>query len=213
METVLNWLVHYEYPAMFGILLLCGIGLPLPEEVTLIGSGLLVGWGEADFWWSSFACICGILGGDSLIFGLGHHYGRRFLDSKPMQFLLPPERQRKVQNFFATHGSKALFLARFFPGVRIGVYAYAGSQKIAWVRFFAWDFLGVLISGPTSILIGAWAARAFASDRAEAMRIAARRVREFGLAVAAGAVLAVALVALWQWRRKRVAKAPAAEHE
>src|SRR5262249_36968404 len=152
-DTVLNWLIFYEYLAMFGILTLCGIGLPLPEEITLIGSGLLVGWGEADFTWSCLACGAGMLFGDSLIFCLGHHYGRRFLDSRLMHIVLPPERQEKVRDFFNIHHAKALFLARFFPGVRIGVYAYAGSQRTSWLRFFTLDLLGVFISGPVSIFI------------------------------------------------------------
>ena len=191
METVLSWLLQYEYLAMFGILLMCGIGLPVPEEVTLLGSGLLVGWGEADFLLASMACVLGILMGDSVIFGLGHHYGQRFLDSRPMHLLLPPGRQIKVQQFFNKHGSKALFLARFFPGVRIGVYAYAGSQRVAWSRFITLDFLGTLISGPTSILIGRWAATAFADDREEAIAVAVERAHKVGHWVILAIVLAL----------------------
>jgi membrane protein DedA with SNARE-associated domain len=205
MDTVLGWLVHYEYFAMFGILMMCGIGLPLPEEVTLIASGLLVGWGDADFSGACLACISGILCGDSLIFGLGHHYGQRFLDSKPMHLLLSQHRQQKVKKFFDEHGSKALFLARFFPGVRIGVYAFAGSQGVSWRRFFSLDLLGVIISGPASIWIGAWAARRFAESREDAMRIAAERVREFGLTIAGLALIGVLLVILLQRIRRRTA--------
>ena len=40
-----GFLARYKYLAMFGVLLLCGIGLPVPEEVTLILSGLAVGTG------------------------------------------------------------------------------------------------------------------------------------------------------------------------
>lgn len=180
MDLILTWLLQYEYIAMVGILMLCGIGLPLPEEVTLISSGLLVGWHEADFWLASLACCFGILAGDLIIFGLGHHYGQRFLQSRPMHFLLPPARQARVQGFFEKHGSKALFLARFFPGVRIGVYAYAGSQRLAWSRFIGLDGLGVLISGPTSILVGRWVGRAFAEDRNEAIRVAVDRAHHLG---------------------------------
>jgi membrane protein DedA with SNARE-associated domain len=191
MEIVLTWLLEYEYVAMIGILMLCGVGLPLPEEVTLLGSGLLVGWHEADFWLSTLACSLGILAGDSIIFGLGHHYGQRFLQSRPMHLLLPPHRQARVQAFFENHGSKALFLARFFPGVRIGVYAYAGSQRISWARFVTLDGLGVLISGPTSILVGRWAAQAFANDRDEAIRVATAQMHRFGPWLVTSVVLLV----------------------
>src|SRR5262245_11635512 len=141
MDTVLDFLSQFKYLAMFGILFMCGLGLPIPEEVTLIGSGLLVGWGEADFWLASIASVLGILAGDSIIFGLGYFYGRRFLNSRPMHLLLSPRRQVKVGRFFQKHGKKAVFFARFFAGVRIGVYAYAGSQRIGWLRFWSLDLL------------------------------------------------------------------------
>lgn len=208
MDIVLGWLIEYEYLAMFGILMACGIGLPLPEEVTLIGSGLLVGWHEADFWLATVACSFGILMGDSIIFGLGHHYGQRFLNSWPMHLVLTPTRQAKVQGFFEKHGSKALFLARFFPGVRIGVYAYAGSQRIAWGRFVLLDFLGVAISGPTSILVGRWAAQAFANDRQEAIQVATERAHRLGhwilLALVAGIIGLIIAQSLWRRASRKI---------
>jgi membrane protein DedA with SNARE-associated domain len=207
MNLVLTWLLQYEYAAMFALLTLCGVGLPLPEEVTLLGSGLLVGWQEADFWLATLACSSGILMGDSLIFGLGRQYGRRFLQSGLMQLLLPAARQASVQVFFVKHRSKALFLARFFPGVRIGVYAYAGSQRITWMRFICLDGLGVLISGPTSIWVGRWAALAMGSDRQAAMRLASERMHDVGywmaLAVALACSLFFGIQTLWRRRARR----------
>jgi membrane protein DedA with SNARE-associated domain len=203
-DIVLSFLIRYEYLAMLGILVLCGIGLPLPEEVTLLGSGLLVGWHEADFWLASLVCSVGIVMGDSIIFGLGHHFGQRFLRAGPMQLLLPIQRQARVQHFFSRHGAKALFLARFFPGVRIGVYAYAGSQRIGWARFIALDGLGVLISCPTSILVGRWAGRAFADDRAEAIRVASEAMHRLSHWIVLFVALAVALVVVVQVAMRRL---------
>ncbi len=210
MDKVLKWLLAYEYLAMFGILFLCGVGLPVPEEVTLIGSGLLVGWGEADFFLASAACVVGILAGDSIIFGLGHHYGEAFLRSRPMRFLIHTKRQAKVASFFAKHGNKAVFFARFVAGVRIGVYAYAGSQKMSWLKFLFLDFLGAIISAPTSIWIGKWAAQKFAADPNEAALRAQEIVSEFGHLLLLGVVvLVVAFIVFKAWRRRRAGAAQA----
>ena len=208
MEMILGWLIEYEYVAMFAILTLCGVGLPLPEEATLLSSGLLVGWHEADFLFSTLACSAGILLGDSIIFGLGHHFGQRFLNTRPMRLVLPPKQQEKVQKFFANHGSKALFLARFFPGVRIGVYAYAGSQRLSWARFIQLDFLGVIISCPLSIAIGRWAGRAFADDRAEAMHTATELGRRFGHWIIIILIVAVVAVVIVQKYLRRPSPRP-----
>lgn len=207
MGIVLGWLHKYEYFAMVGILTLCGVGLPLPEEVTLISSGLLVGWKEADFWLASLACSLGILMGDSIIFGLGHHYGQRFLQSRPMRFLLPEKRLHRVHHFFESHGSKALFLCRFFPGVRIGVYSYAGSQRIPWARFLVLDGLGVLISAPTSILVGRWAGLLTGSQE-EAIQMAQERAHHVGHWVLLGAVCAVMGIMLLQNILRRLRERP-----
>ena len=203
LDWVLNQLMDLRYLAMFGILVLCGLGLPLPEEVTLVGSGLLVGWGEADFVLASVACVLGILIGDSIIFGLGHHYGRRFLLSQPMRLLLPPRRQVKVANFFAKQGSKAVFFARFVAGVRIGVYAYAGSQRMNWLKFLCLDLLGALISGPTSIYIGSIFARQVGLNRDEAFRNAILMARRFGHWLLLAVLLLVAAIVIYRLCRRK----------
>src|SRR5262245_6942566 len=202
MDTAITWviskLLNYKYVAMFGILFMCGMGLPIPEEVTLVGSGLLVGWGDARFIPASIACVLGILAGDSIIFGLGYHYGPRFFKSRPMRFLLPPKRQLKVARFFGKHGLKAVFFARFFAGVRIGVYSYAGSQRMSWIKFLILDLLGALISGPTSVAIGWWCAHTIADNPEDAQDLALHLVREFGHWLVLGILVLLAVIVVVQ---------------
>ena len=92
LEAVLGLLRSYKYAAMFGVLFLCGVGLTLPEEVTLIAAGLAVGWEEANFWLASVVCVAGILAGDSVIFGMGRYCGRWFLEARPMRWILSAKR-------------------------------------------------------------------------------------------------------------------------
>lgn len=167
MNTVLNLLGRYQYVAMFGVLLLCGLGLPLPEEVTLISAGLAVGWEQADFVLASLVCVAGILAGDAVVFGLGRTVGPRLLGSRLMRFVLPERRQKRVAEFFGKHGNKTVFFARFFAGLRIGVYFYAGQHGMKWWKFLLFDLAGALISGPTSIWVGKFAASRIA-DPSEA---------------------------------------------
>src|SRR5262245_59039003 len=87
-KALLNLVDQYKYATMFGVLFACGLGLPLPEEVTLIASGLAVGWEKAHFFWASVACVAGILAGDAFIFAMGRYFGRSFLAMKPMRILL-----------------------------------------------------------------------------------------------------------------------------
>jgi membrane protein DedA with SNARE-associated domain len=208
LDTLLGLLESYKYAAMFGVLFLCGLGLPMPEEVTLIASGLAVGWEKANFWLASVSCVAGILSGDAFIFFMGRYHGRRFLASKPMRWLLTESRQSKIGSLFAKHGNKAVFFARFLPGVRIGVYAYAGQHGMGWFRFLLLDLMGAVISGPTSIFVGGFAAAKIA-DPEDAARYASHLIHEGSnwIYVVLGLVVLVG-VAHWAWGRRGAAKRP-----
>jgi membrane protein DedA with SNARE-associated domain len=203
LSFLLGFLARYKYAAMFGVLFLCGLGLPVPEEVTLISSGLAVGWKQADFLLASAACVAGILAGDLLIFVMGRVLGRKFLASRPMQWILTEKRQRRIDELFAKHGSKAIFFARFLMGVRIGVYAYAGQHGMGVFRFLFLDLLGALISGPTSIFIGKLAAERIAEPEA-ARAFAENLIRQGHHWVwAILAAVAAAMALHWLIRRRR----------
>ena len=145
---------HFTYLGPFLILLLCGLGLPLPEEVTLIGSGLLVYQGEADYWLITGVCSLAILMGDSIPYLMGRKYGKSVLKWPLISRVLHPERFAKLEGRFLEHGNKAIFTCRFLPGIRIPGYFVAGTMHMRYSLFLAIDGLGVLISVPISIHIG-----------------------------------------------------------
>ena len=201
---ILAWIAEYRYPAMFGVLFLCGIGLPIPEEVTLLGSGVVVGFHLADFWIASAVCVTGILIGDSIIFFTGRKLGQSFPDS----WFIRAINNKKVHRHFAKHGSKAVFFARCLAGVRIGVYGYAGQHGMRWVKFICLDLLGALISGPISIFFGMWAAQKLAPGKTpqDALEKAMGLFEEYKpivLLVITGIVAVVIFYAIYKTRRYR----------
>lgn len=145
---------RFHYMAPFTFLLLCGIGLPLPEEVALVGSGLLVHQGDVEFVRITLVCSSAILIGDSIPFWLGRHYGLAALRLRWVAKLLHPERFAKLEKRFTSHGNWAVFTCRFLPGLRIPGYFVAGTLRMSFPRFILLDGLGVLISVPTSIWFG-----------------------------------------------------------
>ena len=206
MSTVLALLGRYEYVAMFAVLLLCGVGLPLPEEVTLLAAGLAVGWEQADFWLASAVCVAGILAGDAVIFFMGRRFGSQILAARITKFVLPERRQKRVAKYFVSHGNKTVFFARFFAGLRIGVYFYAGQHGIRWSRFLLFDLMGALISGPTSIWVGKFAASRIA-DPNEARQFATHLLHKGQHWLYIGVALLVVLMlaeSLYNRRRDRL---------
>ena len=202
---LIEWLNDYQYYAMFGILFLCGIGLPIPEEVTLIGSGVVVYFSEsANFLPASTVCVAAILIGDSIIFFTGRKLGQSFPDS----WFIRAINNKKVHRQFEKHGNKAVFFARFLAGVRIGVYGYAGQHGMRWTKFIFLDLLGALISGPTSVLFGWWAAKTLATGETPeaALEKALALFEEYKpivLLVVVGLVTIIVLYAIYKTRRYR----------
>ena len=145
---------QFTYLGPFLILLLCGVGLPLPEEVTLIGSGLLVYRGEADFLAITTVCSAAILLGDSIPYALGRYRGKDVLRFRWVRRLSDPRRLARMERRFEAHGNWAIFVCRFLPGIRIPGYLVAGTMGMPYWRFLALDGLGVVISVPTSIWVG-----------------------------------------------------------
>lgn len=180
-----GFLSEYHYRAPFIILLLCGLGLPLPEEVTLIGSGLLLYQGKVDFAAISITCGVAILLGDSIPYWLGRRYGEKALEVAWVRRILHPERFALLEERFAEHGNWAIFTCRFLPGIRIPGYFTAGTLKMSFGRFFILDLIGVLISVPTSIYLG----KLFG----ERMELLQRKVQDFHL-VLGFAILSLILI-------------------
>lgn len=145
---------RFHYLAPFTVLLLCGVGFPLPEEVTLIASGLLLHQGDVRFVPITVVCSSAILLGDSIPYWLGRYYGITALRSRWAAKVLHPERFATLEKRFRDHGNWAIFTCRFLPGLRIPGYFLAGSLRMSYARFMLLDGLGVLLSVPISIYLG-----------------------------------------------------------
>lgn len=145
---------EFGYLAAFTVLFLCGLGLPLPEEVSLIGSGILLYQGEVEFVPIVIVCSVAILLGDSVPFFLGKRYGMSALRVKWVARIIHPERFANLQRRFEEHGNWATFMCRFFPGIRIPGYFLAATMGMSYGRFLLLDLLGVVISVPISIYLG-----------------------------------------------------------
>ena len=185
----------FSYLAPFVVLLLCGIGLPLPEEVSLLGAGLLLYRGEVEFLPIVAVCTAAILLGDSIPFFLGKKYGARALEKPWVRRRFHPRRFRRLRERFDEHGSWATFSFRFFPGARIPGYFVAGTMGLSYLRFLILDGLGVLLTVPLSIWIG----KLFADqvDRLEAT------MRDLHLILAFIALSLVLILFIRSWRNRR----------
>jgi membrane protein DedA with SNARE-associated domain len=187
------------YVAVFIALMICGAGLPLPEDITLVAGGVIAGLGYANVHAMFGLAMFGVLLGDAGIFLLGHHYGARILQWRFVARVLTPARYAMVQEKFARYGNRMLFFARFLPGMRTTIYLTAGTtHRVSFLRFLLIDALAALISVPFWVYLGY-----FGADNHEWLVMWLQRGQSSLWALVG--ILALTLVVLW-WRHRRRAR-------
>jgi membrane-associated protein len=193
---ITSWLLALPplliYAALFGLIAGESAGLPLPGETSLIAAAALASQPETVTIEVviAVAALAAIIG-DNVGFALGRHAGRRLL-TREGRWL---ERRRRFlvrgEAFFERHGPKAVFLARWLPGLRVVGAWLAGAHHMRWRTFLLWNALGG-IAWATSIGLGAYLLG----------HVAATIFRTFGLVGVVVVVLGAVALLLWH-RLKR----------
>ncbi len=196
------------YAFVFGALLLCGFGLPVPEDVVLVTGGVLA-WlasplervtvrtlaADSGFRTMALVGLAGILAGDSVIYFLGRRLGARVAEFRFLRRLVPPEKLEEVEKQLRRRGTVVVMLARYLPGLRAPTFFTVGHSRLPYWEFLLYDGLAALVSAPLWVALGFW----FGDDIGRAAREATRFGHYILLAVA---VVSFALAARWMQRRR-----------
>ena len=148
------YIEHFTYAGLFVILVLCGLGLPLPEDVALLAGGFLVHRGVTRYPITIAVALVGVVAGDNSLYFMGRRFGtglvRYFGINRPGS----QNQIERIHGFFSRYGHRAVFYARFLAGLRALIYLSAGSFGVPQSRFFLYDLLGALISVPIVVSLG-----------------------------------------------------------
>lgn len=192
-------IARFTYAAIIGVLLLCGLGLPLPEEVPILTSAILAASGTLEPWPALGALMFGVMLGDSVMFWLGKRWGTHLLEHRFARRMLTPERNAKILEYFAKYGAWIIFVARFLPGLRAPLFLTSGSMKVRFWVFFAMDGAAALVSIPSSF----WLAYYFTDQLENVLKVKDTvQYWAFGALV----VLVVGGLVIKRWLKQRGAK-------
>jgi membrane protein DedA with SNARE-associated domain len=211
----------FGYGFVFLVLLLCGFGLPMPEDVVLVTGGVLA-WLASPLEHASVRGMLadrglltmiavglgGILAGDSIIFFAGRRFGVRVADFRPLRRIVTPEKLELVERKIRHRGNLVVVFARFLPGLRAPTFFTVGHARMPFWKFVLYDGAAALVSAPLWVCVGFW----FGSDLQKAARVAAQFGHYILLAVA---VVLIAVSVRW-WTARRAAQpnlAPDAERD
>ena len=185
---------NYAYFFIVLILLTCGFGLPLPEDVVLVTGGILSARMVTDFWLTVTFSMIGVILGDGIIFFIGKKVGPKIKGTRAFQYIVKEETDRKIMGWFNKYGDKVIFFARFMPGLRMPLFLTAGAYQVPAWKFFALDGFAALISVPTWV----WVGHFFGSN----LELLEKKIRhlQFGIYGVLGVLLLILVV--WYVKKK-----------
>ncbi len=147
------------YAVILGLLLVCGLGVPIPEDITLIGAGIIAALGAISLPGALIAGFFGVLIGDTLLFWAGRKYGRAVFDLPGFRRIFTPERLKRAEAKILNNSRFICFTARFLPGLRAPIYLTAGVMGVRPMIFLVLDGIAALLSVPIWVVGGWWFAR------------------------------------------------------
>jgi membrane protein DedA with SNARE-associated domain len=135
---VTEWLDSYGLVVLFAILAVQAAGIPGPPGKTaLVAAAILAARGHFSIAGVIAAATAGIVLGGFVGYAIGRVGGRRLVE-KPFVARRVGGYFEKAEAFFDAHGGKAVFTARFLPGLKVVAAPAAGICKMSWPGFALW---------------------------------------------------------------------------
>jgi len=162
------------------------VGLVVPGETVMLLGGAVAGQGAIDIylligiaWFAAWA-------GDTTSFFIGRRLGREFVLRNGPRFGIGHERFERVEDYFARHGGKTIFIGRFISLVRAFAPFIAGSSGMRYRAFVPYSILGTGLWASAHILVGYFFSRSIEK--------AAKYAGRGAFLLASGIVVVVAVV-------------------
>jgi membrane protein DedA with SNARE-associated domain len=147
-ESLIDILSHFHYLGLFGILLLCGIGLPIPEDLVIVTGGYFAYLGYTKLGPTIFVLYAGALIGDLSLYGIGRRFGPDIIAHRRLTWLFTSKRIHAINHYFHRFGNLTLFFARFLVGLRSTIFLSAGAFKISFKKMLLFDGAAATLSIP-----------------------------------------------------------------
>ena len=131
------------------------LGLVLPGDSLLFTAGLLASQGHLNLWLLMLVATLGAILGDSAGYTFGKRMGPRLFVRKDSWFFTQHHLDR-ARHFYAHHGGKTIFLARFLHFVRTLAPMIAGAADMHYGTFLFYNIFGGLCWAISVSALGSW---------------------------------------------------------
>lgn len=193
MHALLDLADRIGYPAAGLGILIESVGIPFPGETALLIVAAYAGAGHLAIEWVILAGFIGAAVGGDLGFAIGYFGGRPLVERVFDALHVRPERLAQAEQFFARHGAKAMFVARFIIGARSYGSMLAGMSRMPFGTFQIFSAAGSAVWAIAIGLLGY-----FLGNN---LGFLEKVVRDVGLAGAVVAVVVLGLIYVLARRR------------
>jgi membrane protein DedA with SNARE-associated domain len=137
---------HLPYLSIFLLLILGGIGLPFPEDATLILSGFLIAHEIIKPLPAFLVVYPGLLLTDFFLYLVGKKYGRMVVEHKRFRRIISPDRLSKLEEKFKKGDVWVILIGRHFLGLRAQIFLVAGVMRMSAIKFLIADATTALLT-------------------------------------------------------------------
>jgi membrane protein DedA with SNARE-associated domain len=136
---------HYGYLAVGGFIMLEDFGVPVPGETILIAAAVYAGAGRLNIVAVGLIAVLAAMVGDNIGYAVGFFGGRALVLRWGRYVGLTSGRLDRAEGFFARYGGAVVAGARFLEGLRQANGIVAGTVRMPWLRFAAFNALGAAL--------------------------------------------------------------------
>jgi membrane-associated protein len=154
LNQLLAFLTLYGSPALFVVVAVAAVGVPLPITLLLIITGSMVAQEAMNVWAAIAIATVGSVAGDQLGFAIGR-WGGKALVARFSGMLGSPESIKKLEARANRWGGAGVFFSRWLvtplgPWINLA----SGAAEYSWLQFTLWDFLGEGLGAALYIWLG-----------------------------------------------------------
>ena len=198
--TGMHWihylLTHSPAAGLFVLLVLGGLGLPFPEDATLILCGAFIATGIATPAHALIASYSGLILMDLFLYHIGRKYGTMLTEHRRFRRIITREKLLRLEEKFSRWGGLFLLAGRQLVGLRSQVFVVSGVLRMPYAKFLAIDMFSALISMSVMVGIGYEGGNSIAALTKDMDTIG-----HFAMAVAAALIFFFILY--WNIKRRR----------
>ncbi len=162
-NEVFNWLANDHgfgtYASVLIMLLIGGLGLPMPEDIPLVLAGIAISKEVVNPFYIFIICYIGVILGDQFLFFIGYKFGNKLLQmehdpNSTISSFVTEERVSKIREGLRRKRFIYILIGRHLFPVRTATFLIAGSLRIPFLEFLISDMIAALISVSIVLFLG-----------------------------------------------------------